>query len=530
MANSGGIRSGHRTLRAGLMLAVLSSSAAALYAAQPESPAPVPAAPPVAAPTIPAQVPIDEPVIAWSVDDARSLLGVIQGIDAHGLIPADYQPEKLRAAIEGGAGAALDAQASKSFAWLVEDMRDGRTRMDSREQWFVVDTDVDQNPTSAVMERALASHDIPGAIAALVPTAPDYGALKAALALTPAADKAKRNLIRVNMDRWRWLPRDLGEYYLLTNVPEFQLRLTVKNEIIRSYRTIVGKVGRTATPQLAVSVTGVVFNPTWTVPQSIVVGEGLGRKLLGNPALAARQGYKVSKAKNGVITVVQQPGPTNSLGLMKLDMPNPHAIFIHDTPSRGLFNQTYRALSHGCVRTERATELGMTMAILGAGKKPEELVEIATSGKYTRVPMTRTFPVYIMYFTMASDINGKMGTFKDIYGRDAKGLAEANGLRDVADLDGGAGIRLPDWNFYYAQEDDTLDEFDATFGLPKGSSTTVGRAFHPDLRRLSVSFKRTLRCVNGPVKGGIEGVVDLHRGLLRADRASAIYRHPGSRR
>ncbi|MCC6926860.1 L,D-transpeptidase family protein [Novosphingobium sp.] len=420
----------------GAGLVALATSAMAMAAAQPQSILPEPAPPaspaakanqpvaaPSAAPTIVAQVPIDEPVVSWTKTDAQALLGVIGGIDADGLFPDDYQPEKLRAAIASGDQAALDAQASRSFAWLVEDMRDGRTRMDSREQWFVVDTDIDSNPTSALMARALASHDVPGAIAGLIPTAPDYGALKGLLAVTPKADKAKRALIRINMDRWRWLPRELGQYYLLTNVPEFQLRLTVKNEIIRSYRTIVGKVGKTATPQLASVVKGVVFNPTWTVPQSIVVGEGLGARLIGNPASAARQGYKATKAKNGVITVVQQPGPGNSLGLMKLDMPNDHAIFIHDTPSRGLFAQPYRALSHGCVRTERATELGMTMAILGAGKTPEELVTISTSGQYTLVPMTKTFPVYIMYFTMATDIKGQMGTFKDLYGRDTKVLA-----------------------------------------------------------------------------------------------------------
>ena len=441
MIDRGGKRMGGKAAALALL-----TSAVALGAAQPQSilpspqpsasPAPTtaPATPvPTASPTIAAQVPIDEPVISWTKADAQALLGVIEGIDADGLFPEDYQPEKLRAAIAAGPGAALDAQASKSFAWLVEDVRDGRTRMDAREQWFVVDTDIDQNPTSALMARAIAGHDVAGAIAGLMPTAPDYAALKGLLAVTPKADKAKRNLIRINMDRWRWLPRELGQYYLLTNVPEFQLRLTVKNEIIRSYRTIVGKVGKTATPQLAAQVKGVVFNPTWTVPQSIVVGEGLGARLIGNPASALRQGYKATKAKDGTITVVQQPGPTNSLGLMKLDMPNEHAIFIHDTPSRGLFAQPYRALSHGCVRTERATELGMTMAILGAGKTPDELVPIATSGKYTLVPMTKTFPVYIMYFTMATDINGKMGTFKDLYGRDTKVLASFAAPRKLWD-------------------------------------------------------------------------------------------------
>ena len=429
---------GRYRLGMGIALGVGLTSAVALAAAQPQnilpgpapaaSPNPVPTtaptvAPDTTAPKIVPQVPLDEPVVNWSAADAQSLLGVIEGIDADGLIPADYQPEKLRSVIAAGDPAALDAQASKSFAWLAEDMRDGRTRFDARLQWFVVDSDVDANPTSALMDRALKSHDVAGVFEGLQPTVPDYGELKGLLAVTPKADKTRRNLIRINMDRWRWLPRQLGKYYLLTNVPEFQLRLTVDNSIIRSYRTIVGKVGKTATPQLSAVVQGVVFNPTWTVPQSIVKGEGLGAKLIGNPASALRQGYKVTKSKDGTITVVQQPGPGNSLGMIKLDMPNEHAIFIHDTPSRGLFNQPYRALSHGCVRTERAAELGITMAILGAGMTSAQAVDIVTSGKYTRVPMTKTFPVYIMYFTMASDIQGKMGTFPDLYSRDGAVLA-----------------------------------------------------------------------------------------------------------
>ncbi len=416
--------------RLGLGVALGVSSAVALAAAQPQTilpsvgPTPAPAAPaPTAAPTITPQLPVEEPALVWTVADARSLLGVIEGIEADGLIPADYQPTALRTAIAAGPGAALDTQAAKSFGWLIEDMRDGRTRIDSRLQWFAIDTDVAGHPTVAVMAQALANHDIAGAVADLAPVTPDYAALKGLLALTPKAEKAKRNLIRVNMDRWRWLQRDLGKFYLLTNVPEFQLRLTVDNSIIKSYRTVVGKVGKTATPQLAEVVEGVIFNPTWTVPQSIVVGEGLGARLYGNPAQAAREGYKVTKAKNGTITVVQQPGARNALGYVKLDMPNEHAIFVHDTPSRGLFGNAYRALSHGCIRTEKAVQLGMTMAILGSGKSTDELVEIVKSGEYTRVPMTKTFPIYITYFTMATDINGKLGTFADLYSRDAPVLA-----------------------------------------------------------------------------------------------------------
>jgi len=109
--------------------------------------------------------------------------------------------------------------------------------------------------------------------------------------------------------------------------------------------------------------------------------------------------------------------------MMKLDMPNPHAIFLHDTPNRNLFDNDQRALSHGCIRTERALELAMTIAILGQGASKEEAVEIARSGEYTRVPVTRSMPVYITYFTMARDIDGELRTFDDIYGRDAPVLA-----------------------------------------------------------------------------------------------------------
>lgn len=371
---------------------------------------------PVVQPTVPL-------VQAWTVGQAAQLVAVIEGISAEGLDPADYDLQPLKVALASGPSDELNSLASQSFIWLVEDLRDGRTPMDAREQWFVVDPDRDANPSGEVLAEALKSNDVAGTLAKLNPTHPDYAKLKAELAATPATAVAKRKLIRANMDRWRWLARDLGSQYLITNVPEFQLRLTVKNKIISTYRTIVGKPGRTATPQLAETVEGVVFNPTWTVPQSIVKGEGLGAKVLGNPAWGRRNGYVATKGANGYVTVVQQPGPGNSLGMMKLEMPNEHAIFFHDTPSRHLFANAERALSHGCIRTERALELAMTMAILGRGATKEEAVAISTSGKYTKVMLERQWPAYITYFTMASDINGEMATFKDIYGRDAPVLA-----------------------------------------------------------------------------------------------------------
>lgn len=407
---------------AGILTTGLSSAALAQApsptASQPMAPASAPAGAGQDDSLVPAPAPVAP---SWSLANARALLTAIRGVGADGLYVRDYQPEALAAAIAAGEGVALNELSTRLFTWLAEDLRDGRTPMDSRVQWFAVDPDMDRNPTTTILDRALASGDIRGALKGLNPTHPDYAALKATLAKTK--DPKVAALVRVNMDRWRWLARDLGIQYLITNVPEYMLRLTVNNQIISTYRTVVGKPGKTATPQLAEMVENVVFNPTWTVPQSIVVGEGLGARLLRSPAAAKREGYAVSRLPDGMIVVVQQPGPGNSLGQLKIDMPNPHAIYLHDTPAKALFNTPNRAYSHGCIRTERAIELGMTMALLGADVTQEKVVSFATSGQYTKVPMVRPFPVYITYFTMARDVNGMLRTFADIYGRDRAVLA-----------------------------------------------------------------------------------------------------------
>ncbi len=392
---------------------------------------PVIMVPPVTASLVP--MPVPEPVMSWTVEDATALLSYIPTVDSEGLTPGDYQPDDLRAAIEaakaGGAGPDLDTQASRAFDWLVEDLRDGRTPMTARQEWFVVDPDADLIPTATVLTKALATHDIAGTLSALDPTNGEFIALKAAL--TGAGDQNQRDLIRVNMDRWRWLPRDLGMIYLIVNVPEFQVRLVSNHQIIRTYRTIVGRPGRTSTPQLSATVQAVVFNPNWTVPQSIIQHEPHFARLAANPALARSEGYLSTTNASGTVTLVQQPGVRNSLGLMKIDMPNPHAIYLHDTPDRTLFNAPVRAFSHGCIRTEKAVELGMIMGMLGAGLTPDVAVEKSNAHKYARVTMTRTFPVYITYNTYGRDGSGQLTEFRDLYGKDATVLASLAAPREL---------------------------------------------------------------------------------------------------
>jgi murein L,D-transpeptidase YcbB/YkuD len=361
--------------------------------------------------------------IGWPVERAQALLNAIPATAMEGLDPADYQPETLRAAIAAGEGAELDRVAGTIFGWLVADYRDGRTPISARSGYLMEDSDTALLPTTTLQERALANGDMRGLLGSLLPSHPDYAALRAMLSITPASDTDKRSRIRANMDRWRWLPRDLGGIHLLANVPEFMLRLNVNGEVMRTYRTIVGQPGRNATPQMAEMVEGVIFNPTWTVPQSIVVGEGLGGRVLGNPAWARTLGYTATRGANGYISVVQQPGPRNALGKMKLDMPNAHAIFLHDTNNRTLFNNANRALSHGCIRVEGALELAATLAQLGQGGSAQDARTMSESGDYTRMPLVQQLPVYLAYFTMRVDEAGQLVEYRDVYSRDAPVLA-----------------------------------------------------------------------------------------------------------
>ncbi|MEQ8773098.1 MAG: hypothetical protein RIC51_09725 [Erythrobacter sp.] len=175
------------------------------------------------------------PLVAqWSLSQAEKLVAFIEGIAVEGLDPADYDLQALRTALASGPSEELDALASKNFVWLVEDLRDGRTPMEARKQWFVIDPDRDRYRTGDLLEKALESGDIAGTLTSLNPSYPDYARLRDALAATPAEEVEKRKLIRANMDRWRWLPRDLGKLYLITNVPEYQLRLTVGGKPLKT--------------------------------------------------------------------------------------------------------------------------------------------------------------------------------------------------------------------------------------------------------------------------------------------------------
>ena len=415
------------------IVSLLGSDAARLTAAPPPLAPPLQPAPPVvqppansaAVPADPAQAVVADPT--WGLDTAGQLLAIIQTVDKRGLIPADYEPAALQAAITAGAGPELDALATRLFTNLATDLRDGRTPISARGDWFVTDTDAKTLPIDIAVRIGLESRDIEGALAALEPKHPDYAALKAELAKVPATNTARIARLRANLDRWRWLPQSLGVKYVLANIPEYMVRVNTYGRNIAAYRVIVGKLD-TPTPQLSSSATGIVVHPPWVLPQSIIRQE-VGPLIARNPAAARARGYTWTD-EGGSLSVVQKPGPTAALGQLKIDMPNRHSIFLHDTPNKSLFANNPRAYSHGCLRTERAFELGILLSLLQSGQRLDDadarnaiadnLVKLIRAGKTTKAPFKESIPVYISYFTIASAGSGPLLTFPDLYSWDAR--------------------------------------------------------------------------------------------------------------
>ena len=197
-----------------------------------------------------------------------------------------------------------------------------------------------------------------------------------------------------NMERWRWLPVDLGARHLMVNVPEYRLRLVEDGDVVHQTRVIVGKE-QTQTPIFSQDMKYLVINPSWTLPPSILKKEFLPA-MANDPTYAARKGYRVIRNGNR-ISVQQPPGERNALGLIKFMFPNDHAVYLHDTPNRNLFSAGKRAFSHGCVRVDQPFQL----AELILGDKWSEKRLRGLVGKGERyVNLRQPIPVHLTYFTL----------------------------------------------------------------------------------------------------------------------------------
>lgn len=269
----------------------------------------------------------------------------------------------------------------------------------------------------------------------------------------PVSADSKIERILINMERWRWVPADLGTLYVWDNVPEFLTRVVKNDKIIHTDQIIVGQPSW-PTSVFSADMKTIVFHPSWGVPDGIKQKElgPLLRKSSGGDffgflgggysAEAVLEAYQLRAYQNGRLvdansvnwssvdirsfSFQQPPGSKNVLGDVKFMFPNSHDIYMHDTPERGLFGKSFRALSHGCMRVEEPRRLAEILLGEDKGWSPER-VRGMFNGNQSEVPLDKHIPVHVTYFTARVDDNGKLQTYGDFYGLDSRTAAALTG-------------------------------------------------------------------------------------------------------
>ncbi len=245
---------------------------------------------------------------------------------------------------------------------------------------------------------------------------------------SPKRDRQIDTLL-VNMERWRWLPRQLGaaslgNAYVMLNIPDYTLKVMHNDQQAWTTRVVVGKVGNHATPLLTETMKYITVNPTWNVPPSIIYNEYLPA-LQQDPTVLQRMGLKMERARDGSIRISQPPGEANALGRIRFNFPNKFLVYQHDTPDKHLFAKDERAFSHGCMRVQNPDQYAA--ALLSIALPNERYTAERVRGMYGKGEANLNFPtaipVNITYQTAFVDDAGKLQFRKDIYSRDAQMLA-----------------------------------------------------------------------------------------------------------
>ena len=233
------------------------------------------------------------------------------------------------------------------------------------------------------------------------------------------------NELIANMERWRWMPRDLGADHIMVNVPDFSLAVTMDGTVVHRARVVVGKPDH-QTPIFSDLMRFIIVNPYWNVPLSIIKKEMMP-KLAENPNYFEDHGYEVVE-RDGATYVRQPPGDDNALGRIKFMFPNQHSVYLHDTNARALFGKEQRAFSHGCVRVDQPFKLAEV--VLGKQNGwSEKRVRAMIGGDERTINLPKPLPIHIAYFTSFVDEDGGLQLRDDVYGYSSR-VKTALGLRD----------------------------------------------------------------------------------------------------
>ena len=240
--------------------------------------------------------------------------------------------------------------------------------------------------------------------------------------------------IRVNLERLRWLADDAEDDMVVVNIAGFEAYLLKDGETVWGTRVQVGRTYR-QTPIFRDEITYLSINPTWTAPRSLATRDVLPR-IQSDPSYVVERGFDVrdrngnnvdpttidwnSLSRNNFpYTLVQRPGPYNAMGLVKFMFPNQYSVYLHDTPSRYLFEREARAFSAGCIRTERPFELA-ELLLAPQGWDQARIQQVLDSGRLTNVVLETPMPVLLTYLTARVNDDGTLLFFPDVYERDGR--------------------------------------------------------------------------------------------------------------
>jgi murein L,D-transpeptidase YcbB/YkuD len=242
--------------------------------------------------------------------------------------------------------------------------------------------------------------------------------------------KARYWQILANLERWRWYPRDLGNHYVLINIPNYKLSVVKNGNVMRSHNVIAGDPQH-HTPVFSDSIQYIVINPEWNIPSSIRDNEIIPQIRKNPNYLQSRNMYVTDGSGNRVdpgtvdwaggegqnYRIVQGSGASNSLGHLKIIYPNQYSIYLHDTPAKAIFDQNIRAESHGCVRVEKVIELAAYILKDQNEWNVERIKETIATGKTQKVKVTQPILVHHFYWTAWREDGGTV-FINDIYGLD----------------------------------------------------------------------------------------------------------------
>ena len=386
------------------------------------------------------------------------LLDVLSRAREHGLDPADYGAEELRRLREQASrrwfagrladmpAATLDVRLSYAFLRVAADLAHGRVSpAEVSKQYF---GSRQREDLLGRLREAVDSRAVRQTLSILVPTHPQYTGLQLALARYRAAAPEgveaagpghawRVRQIEMNMDRWRWAPRDLGEQHIVVNVAGYDLHAIEGYRPVLAMRVVVGEPV-SPTPLFSDRMTYVVFSPYWNIPESILREETLAQ-VTADPGYLSRAGIEVIRTNGEATEPVdpatidwsrdpvaqglrfrQVPGPENALGLVKFIFPNHFSVYLHHTPDSSVFSRSRRAYSHGCVRVEDPVGLAEHVLRDQPDWTRERIVEAMLAGQERIVRLTRPIPVHLGYWTAWVQPEGTVAFTDDAYGLDRR--------------------------------------------------------------------------------------------------------------